>query len=101
MNTLRTVSIERRRMTNSTDKKNAAKALGIWFPMQEDKDKWFLDPRTKSMAMEFETCVTDAIAKMRTARSILQYIPRRKFTAATVEDLKNNIERIKQYCKTH
>jgi DNA-directed RNA polymerase subunit K/omega len=82
-------------------RKNAAKTLGIWFPMQEDKDKWFLDPRTKSLAMEFETCVTDAIAKMRSARSILQYIPRRKFTNATVEDLKNNIERIKQYCKTH
>ena len=101
MNALRTVSVERRRMLKCEDKRKEAKMLGIWLPMQEDKPKWFSDPRTKDFAVEFERLAAETMVKMKALRSILQYIPRRKFTSDTVSDVRDNMERMRAYLKAH
>ena len=81
------------------ERRAAAKALGIWLPTSQDMYKWEIDPRTQEHAQEFGLLVIKVYDKMRIMRSVLQFIPRRKFATRTVEDLLANMERMRDYIK--
>lgn len=80
-------------------RKAAARALGIWMPVAADIPKWEADPRTCDCAPEFERLVARVTEKMRIMRSVLQYVPRRKFSNHTVADMLANMERMRSYLK--
>lgn len=89
-------------ITHNADKeqrKAAARTLGIWLPLSRDLKMWETDPRTMDKAAEFERISTRVIDKMRIMRSVLQFIPRRRFSNHTVADLNANILRMKAYMR--
>lgn len=84
---------------NKEQRKAAARSLGIWLPLQNDIPQWESDPRTCDRAAEFEKLVMRVMAKMRILRTVLQYIPRRRFSNHTVADLDHNMTRMRAYIK--
>lgn len=101
MEELRSQNREKKVTQNATKttRKAAARALGIWLPLQNDTEQWETDPRTCDRAPEFEKLVMQVVEKMRILRSVLQYIPRRKFSNHTVMDMEANMERMRSYMK--
>lgn len=101
MEELRSQNREKKVTQNATKvaRKAAARALGIWLPLQSDTGQWESDPRTCDRAPEFENLVMQVVEKMRILRSVLQYIPRRKFSNHTVQDMAANMERMRSYMK--
>lgn len=96
-------SQSRERMdTHNADKnvrRTAARRLGIWLPMPYDLKRWEEDPRTMDRAAEFQRLTMRVVDKMRIMRSVLQFIPRRRFSNHTVSDLDANISRMKNYIR--
>lgn len=80
-------------------RRKAARSLGIWLPLQVDLKKWESDPRSSSRAPDFERLVNRVVSKMRTLRSVLQYVPRRRFSNHTIADMDANMARIRDYLK--
>lgn len=101
MEELRAQTSEKRKTQNASKqaRRTAARSLGIWLPLQTDMEQWSKDPRTCDRAPEFERLVIQVVDKMRILRSVLQYIPRRRFSNRTVADLDNNMERMRNYIK--
>lgn len=101
MEELRSQNREKKVTQNATKttRKAAARALGIWLPLQSDTEQWETDPRTCDKAPDFEKLVMQVVGKMRILRSVLQYIPRRKFSNHTVADMDANMERMRNYMK--
>jgi len=101
MEELRSQNREKKITHNATKsaRKTAARALGIWLPLQSDTEQWETDPRTCDRAPEFEKLVIRVVEKMRILRSVLQYIPRRKFSNHTVMDMEANMVRMQNYMK--
>jgi hypothetical protein len=99
MQELRSQNRERKMLRDATcsSRKVAARALGIWLPMPADMTRWESDARTAERAPEFEKLVQSVVAKMRILRSLLQFVPRRKFSNHTVEDMDRNMERMRSY----
>lgn len=81
------------------ERRRVARSLGIWLPQMADLHQWESDPRTCSRAAEFEKLAMRVVDKMRILRSVLQYIPRRKFSEHTISDLDNNMARMRDYVK--
>jgi hypothetical protein len=91
-----------RKLTHNASKEQrraAARAMGIWLPMQSDIPRWESDPRTAERAPEFEMMVIKVDDKMRILRSVLQYIPRRRFSNHTIDDLDRNMKRLRNYIR--
>jgi hypothetical protein len=94
--------IKEKRITHNADRdarKLAARKLGIWLPTCGDSKHWETDPRTCDRAAEFERLSIRVTDKMRIMRSVLQFIPRRRFSNHTVADMEANMERMKAYIK--
>lgn len=81
------------------DRKKAARQLGIWLPRQTDLKTWETDERTARRAVAFQTLSSRVVDKMRVLRTVLQYVPRRKFSNKTVADLNANMERMRAYLR--
>jgi hypothetical protein len=60
---------------------------------------WESDPRTADRAADFQRLVIRVIEKMRIMRSVLQFIPRRKFSNHTIADMDANMVRMSEYMK--
>jgi len=93
---------ERTTTTKSEDvaaKRKIARSFGIWFPIMKDTQLWRTDARTSSHMPQFEKLMNAVVEKMRRYRSYLQYVPRKKLTSKSCEDLQNNMERMKRYLK--
>jgi hypothetical protein len=91
-----------KRITHNVDgdaRKVAARNLGIWFPVSADLQKWETDPRTRDRAADFQRLVIRTMEKMRIMRSVLQYIPRRRFSNHTIDDMDANMARMEAYVK--
>jgi hypothetical protein len=91
-----------KRITHNADRdarKAAARGLGIWLPMPGDSKLWESDPRTCDKAAEFERLSIRVTDKMRIMRSVLQFIPRRRFSNHTVADMEANMARMRSYIK--
>jgi hypothetical protein len=91
-----------RKVTHNVDreeKKRAARDLGIWLPISSDLEKWEKDPRTIDRAAEFQRLSMRVVDKMRIMRSVLQFIPRRRFSTHTISDLDANIQRMRAYMR--
>jgi hypothetical protein len=91
-----------KKVTHGADreaKKAAAKSLGIWLPVPSDLRQWEDDPRTADRAAEFQRLTIRTVDKMRIMRSVLQFIPRRKFSNHTVADLSPNVRRMRAYVR--
>jgi hypothetical protein len=91
-----------KKITQNADRdarKAAAKSLGIWLPMPGDFGLWESDPRTCDKAAEFERLTIRVTEKMRIMRSVLQFIPRRRFSNHTVVDMENDMDRMKAYIR--
>lgn len=101
MEELRSQTREKKVTQNATKeaRKAVARSTGIWLPLQADADQWENDPRTCDRAPEFSKLVIKVTDKMRILRTILQFIPRRKFSNHTVADLDANMERMRNYMK--
>lgn len=80
-------------------RKASARRLGIWLPMTQDLKRWEDDPRTMDRAAEFQRLAIRVVDKMRIMRSVLQFIPRRRFSNHTVSDLDANMNRMKNYIR--
>lgn len=101
MEEFRSQSMEKK-ITHNADRearKAAARSLGIWLPMPGDSKLWETDPRTCEKAAEFERLSIRVTDKMRIMRSVLQFIPRRRFSNHTVADMENNMSRMRAYMK--
>lgn len=91
-----------RGITQNADRdsrKATARSLGIWFPVPGDFKSWESDPRTRDRAAEFERLSIRVTDKMRIMRSVLQFIPRRRFSNHTVADMEANMARMAAYIR--
>lgn len=78
-------------------RKSVVRALGIWFPITKDIDKWKSDPRTCKIMPEFLSVMAQVVDRMRLVRSFLQHIPRRRLSTRACADLPTNLNRMKVY----
>lgn len=83
--------------TNSKEKKQVARGLGIWFPLSKDMELWRQDPRTAPKMQEFERLMKLVTSRMRLVRSYLQYIPKRRLSVMACKDLDANMARMTIY----
>jgi hypothetical protein len=91
-----------KKVTQNADRearKTAARNLGIWLPIPGDSKSWETDPRTCDMAAEFERLSMRVTDKMRIMRSVLQFIPRRRFSNHTIADMGANMTRMRAYIR--
>ena len=94
---VRSRDISNSKSTDRTEKKLAARSLGIWLPVKSDMGKWSTDLRTRDRAKAFFSLVSRTMDKMRVIRTVLQFVPKRRLSNATVEDLDTNMDRMRNY----
>lgn len=80
-------------------KKETVRSLGIWFPITKDIPRWNSDPRTRDDMPEFLSVMSKVVNRMRTVRSYLQYVPRRRLSPRACADLPVNLERMRAYMR--
>lgn len=88
-------NVSRKRVRQSADP--YVKELQIWFPITREKDKWLTDPRTVQFGEKMWQLTTQVSDIMRKKRTLLQFIPRRKFSVSAMTDAEANMERMHQY----
>jgi len=86
--------------TRVDERKAFARSLGIWLPRPTDHRQWRSDPRTRENAPEFLQLSEQVFDRMRLARSILQYVRKRKFSEKSVADMEANMIRMRAYLRT-
>ena len=80
-------------------RKVLVRALGIWFPITKDIDRWKADPRTAPLMPEFLRVMDLVVERMKLVRSYLQHIPRRRMSTRACDDIEANLERMKAYLR--
>jgi esterase/lipase len=73
------------------------KELNIWFPYPNEINEWKNDARLQDQVATFLELVDKVKTKMKQERKLLQYIPKRRLTNKTVEDLSRNIKTMQMY----
>lgn len=69
----------------------------IWFPYNNDKEKWTKDIRVKDRGAYFIELSKQVENLMKEQKCVIQYIRRRRITKNSIKDLERNIESLSMY----
>lgn len=90
--------IKRERIRDHSEPyRERARGLGVWFPYPGQLGSWKADARTAMYFPYLDEMLKRVKRKMKQEHCIMQYIPKRRLTAKTAEELPRNLENMGRY----